>query len=105
MKRFLFAGVAVAAAAFSGQAFAQGVTFEIAPEQRTHIKEYVVKQKVPRVTLKERITVGGTVPAEVELREAPAEWGPSVRRYRYYNTDRGVTFVDPDSRRVIYDID
>jgi len=44
-------------------------------------------------------------PADVELREVPEDWGPSVRRYRYYHTDAGVHFVDPESRRVIYDID
>jgi hypothetical protein len=44
-------------------------------------------------------------PADVELREVPADWGPSVRSYRYYHTDSGIHFVDPASRRVIYDID
>jgi hypothetical protein len=87
----------------TGAAVAQTVVIE--PEQRTRIKEYVVKQKVPRVTVRERIRVGAPVPAEVELREVPEDWGPSVRRYRYYHTDSGVHFVDPDSRHVIYDID
>lgn len=105
MKRFLIAGATAMTVTFAGQALAQGVILEFAPEQRTHIKEYVVKEKVPRATIKERIRVGGTVPADVELREAPADWGPSVRRYRYYNSEYGVHFVDPDSRRVIYDID
>ena len=89
--------------ATSSVALAQSVVIE--PEQRTRIKEYVVKQKVPRVTVRERYRVGTTVPAEVELREVPEDWGPSVRRYRYYHTDAGVHFVDPESRRVIYDID
>ena len=48
--------------------------------------------------------VGGTVPADVELREVPSDWGPSVSRYRYYHTDSGVYFVDPADRRVIYDL-
>ena len=105
MKRFLLAGATAAALLFAGQAFAQSVTVEIAPEQRTRIKEYVVKQNVPRVTVKERYRVGTTVPADVELREVPADWGPTVRSYRYYHTDTGVHFVDPANRRVIYDID
>jgi hypothetical protein len=105
MKSLLLAGVTAMALTLSGQAFSQGVTLEFAPEQRTHIKEYVTRERVPRATIKERIMVGGTVPADVELREAPADWGPSVRRYRYYNSEYGVHFVDPDSRRVIYDID
>lgn len=65
----------------------------------------MVKEKVPRVAVKERYRVGMPVPADVELREVPSDWGPSVSRYRYYNSEYGVHFVDPDSRRVIYDID
>jgi len=105
MKRLLLAGATAMALVVSGQAFAQSVSLEFAPEQRTRIKEYVVKEKVPRATVRERITVGGTVPADVELREVPADWGASARSYRYYHTDRGVHFVDPSNRRVIYDID
>lgn len=105
MKKIILASATAMALVMSGQAFAQSVSVEIAPEQRTRIKEYVVKEKVPRVTVKERYRVGTTVPADVELREVPADWGPSVRSYRYYHTDQGVHFVDPASRRVIYDIE
>ena len=105
MKKILLAGATAMALIMSGQAFAQSVSVEIVPEQRTRIKEYVVREKVPRVTVKERYRVGTTVPADVELREVPADWGPSVHSYRYYHTDEGVHFVDPASRRVIYDID
>lgn len=104
MKNQILACTAVAMLFVTGSvALAQTVVIE--PEQRTRIKEYVVKQKVPRVTVRERYSVGTTVPADVELREVPEAWGPSVRRYRYYHTDAGVHFVDPESRRVIYDID
>ena len=105
MKRILLAGVAVIAMTLTGQAIAQSVNVEVAPEQRTRIKEYVVKENVPRVTVKERYRVGATLPADVELREVPADWGPSVRSYRYYHTDSGIHFVDPSSRRVVYEID
>ena len=105
MKRYLLAGIAAIALVLSSQAFAQSVNVEINPEQRTRIKEYVVKQKVPRATVKERITVGHRVPDEVELREVPADWGSSVSRYRYYHSDAGIHFVDPANRTVIYDID
>jgi len=113
MKRILFAGVAAIALLASGPSFAQGVGVQVgpvgagitfAPEQRTRIQEYVVKERVPRAVIRERVTVGGTVPADVELREVPADWGPSVSRYRYYHTDGGVHFVDPSDRRVIYDL-
>ena len=105
MKYRLIAGVSALALLIGGHALAQSVQLEFAPEQRTRIKEYVVKEKVPRTVVKERITVGGTVPADVELRSVPSDWGPSVSRYRYYHTDRGVHFVDPSDRRVIYDLD
>ena len=105
MQRYILAGATAMAVVFASQAFAQGVTLEFAPEQRTHIKEYVVREKIPRAVVKERYRVGATIPAEVELREVPADWGPSVRSYRYYHGEDGVHFVDPSNRRVIYDID
>jgi hypothetical protein len=106
MKRHILACTALLMLFAGSQiALGQSVSVNIEPEQRTHIKEYVVKQKIPRVVVKERIGVGATVPADVELREVPEDWGPSVRSYRYYHTETGVHFVDPESRRVIYDID
>ena len=113
MKRMLFASVAAIVLLASGPSFAQSVGVQVgpvgaginfAPEERTRIKEYVVKERVPRTVVRERVTVGGTVPADVELREVPSDWGPSVSRYRYYHTDSGVHFVDPSDRRVIYDL-
>jgi hypothetical protein len=113
MKRMLLAGVAVLAIGASDPSFAQGVGVQVgpvgagitfAPEQRTRIKEYVVREKVPRTVVRERVTVGSSVPADVELRAVPSDWGPSVSRYRYYHTDHGVHFVDPADRRVIYDL-
>jgi hypothetical protein len=113
MKHLVLAGVAAIALLASGPSFGQGVGVQVgpvgagitfAPEQRTRIREYVVKEKVPRATIRERVVVGGTVPADVELREVPSDWGPSVSRYRYYHTDSGVYFVDPADRRVIYDL-
>lgn len=105
MKRIVLAGVAAAAVVFSGQALAQSVSVELAPDQRTRIKEYVVKERVAPVTVKERVRVGATLPAEVELRSVPSDWGPSVSKYKYIYTDNRVHFVDPTSRRVIYDLD
>jgi Protein of unknown function (DUF1236) len=105
MRRLLLAGATTMAVAFSSQAIAQSATVELAPEQRTRIKEYVVKEKVAPVTVKERVRVGATLPADVELRTVPSDWGPSVSKYKYIYSDNRVHFVDPASRRVIYDID
>ena len=105
MRRLLLAGATTLAVVFSGQAIAQSVSVELAPEQRTRIKEYVVKEMVAPVIVKERVRVGATLPADVELRTVPSDWGPSVSKYKYIYSDNRVHFVDPASRRVIYDID
>ena len=57
MKRFM---ILATAALLTTGAFAQTATVEIAPEQRTKIKQYVTTQKVAPVTVKERSTVTET---------------------------------------------
>src|SRR5215207_6913521 len=75
----LIAGTAAIAVLASSQILsAQTTTIEIAPEQRTRIKEYVVKEKVRPITVKERVSVGATLPADVELVAVPETWGPLV---------------------------
>jgi hypothetical protein len=105
MKRAIFAGVTALALLTAGQALAEGVTLQIAPEQRTRIKEYVVKEKVKPVVVKERVSVGGTLPADVELRAVPDTWGPTFRPYRYVYSDNNVYLVNPSDRRVVEVID
>jgi len=101
MKALYLAGFA--AALLTTQAFAQAVI--VSPEQRTTIKEYVVKEKVRPHRLQSRVTVGATLPADVELAPVPETWGPSFRSYRYIYTGDDVVLVDPTSRRVIDVID
>jgi hypothetical protein len=106
MKRTLIAGAAAIAVLASGEILsAQTTTIEIAPEQRTRIKEYVVKEKVKPVTVKERVSVGATLPADVELVAVPETWGPSVSKYRYVYSDNHVVLVEPSSRRIVQIID
>jgi len=72
MKRALVAASAIAILT-GAQSFAQTVgvgpaeTVIIEPEQRTVIRDYVVKERVAPVTVKERPSVGATLPADVEL--------------------------------------
>ena len=99
----LYLAAAAAALLIGGQALAQAIV--IAPEQRTVIKEYVVKEKVRPYKLQSRVTVGATLPAEVELAPVPDTWGPSFRSYRYVYTGDDVVLVDPSSRRVVEIID
>jgi Protein of unknown function (DUF1236) len=101
MKRFM---ILATAALLSSGAFAQtGV--EIAPEQRTKIKQYVTTQKVAPVTVKERVSVGATLPADVRLSPVPADWGPSVTKYQYFYSDDHVYLVEPSSRKIVTVID
>ena len=103
MKRTIMAGTTALAVLFSGQALAQTVEVEIEPEARTRIKEYVVKERVAPV--RERVTVGATLPADVELRTVPSDWGPWGSRYRYVYSDDRVYLVEPSTRKVIRSID
>lgn len=102
MKRLLLAATAIGLLA-SSQVMAQTVI--VAPEQRTAIKEYVVKEKVRPYKLQSRVTVGATLPADVELAPVPETWGPSVRSYRYVYTGDDIMLVEPSSRRVVDIID
>ena len=110
MKRALMAASVLAVFA-STQALAQTVgvgpagTVIVEPEQRTVIKEYVVKERVAPVRVKERIAVGATLPADVELRAVPSTWGPKLSRYRYLYSDDHVYLVEPSNRTVVQIVD
>ena len=82
-----------------------GAAIQIEPQYRTKIKSYVTEKRVRPVTTQERIVVGAKIPTSVELEAVPADWGPSVSKYRYvYSNDR-VMLVDPDTRTVVQEID
>jgi hypothetical protein len=104
MKRALYAGITAAALLVGGQAIAQSVV-EISPEQRATIKQYVVKEKVKPVTIRESVRVGATLPADVDLVAVPETWGPSFSKYRYVYHNGDVVLVEPSSRRVVEIID
>jgi Protein of unknown function (DUF1236) len=100
MRREILIATTALTIVAGGQAWAQTV-IELNPQQRTTIKEYVVREKVKPITVKERIVVGATLPTEVELVTVPSAWGPSVVKYRYVYDGNRVVFVDPSSRKVI----
>lgn len=101
MNRTILGMVAASALLASSAAFAQSTTITISQPERTKIKEYVVKEKAKPVMIKEKVTVGATLPADVELRTAPADWGTSVSKYSYVYTDNHVVLVEPSSRKVV----
>ena len=63
------------------------------------------EKKVRPVTTQERIVVGAKVPTSVELEAVPADWGPSVSKYRYVYSNNRVMLVDPGTRTVVHEID
>ena len=109
MKRVLMAATVLSV--FAGTpALAQTVvgpaeTVVIEPEQRTVIRDYVVKERVAPITVKERISVGARLPADVELRTVPSTWGPKLSKYRYIYSDEHVYLVEPSNRTIIQVID
>lgn len=78
---------------------------QIEPEYRTKIRTYVTEHKVRPVTAREKIVVGQPVPREVELEAVPADWGPSLTKYRYVYSGERVMLVDPSTRTVVQEID
>ena len=113
MKRLLLASVAVAMLA--GPAVSQtvrestgsapSVTVRIEPEQRTRIRSYVTEQRIAPARMKERVRVGATLDADVELMAVPRDWGDGLGRYRYVYYEDDVYLVEPSSRRVVHVID
>jgi hypothetical protein len=87
----------------TGSAPAASVT--IAPEQRTKIKTYVTEKQVKPITMREKLAVGATLPADVELAAVPADWGPQLTSYRFVYTGNNIAFVEPSSRRVVHIIE
>lgn len=110
MKRAIILASAIAVLGL-GQAFAQtvgvrsGAAVVIEPEQRTTIKQYVVKERVAPIHVEKRIVVGEELPADVELRTVPSVWGPSLTKYRYVYSGEHVYLVEPSDRRVVEEIE
>ncbi|HWY16104.1 MAG TPA: DUF1236 domain-containing protein [Rhizomicrobium sp.] len=108
MKRLWIAGTAVAGLFAGGYAMAQETTLTIAPEQRTVIHDYVVKEHVRPAQVREEVSVGVAIPQGVELQPVPEEIYtkvPDARRYKYFDWNGRVVFVDPGSRKVVQIVD
>ncbi len=106
MKVFLIP--AAAALLVSGYAMAQEAALTIEPAHRTIIKQYIVKERVNPVRVKETIAVGTMVPEEVALQPVPEAIYtevPEVKDYEYFDWDGKVVFVEPKSRKVIQIVD
>lgn len=77
-------------------------SISIAPEKRTVIRQQLGTAKP--VTVKEKVSVGWTVPSSVELQSVPETIVsdiPSVKGYRYFVYNDDVVLVDPQTRKVV----
>jgi hypothetical protein len=101
----LVATAAFAQTAVTTTAGPVGGTVQIEPQYRTKIKSYVTEHKVRPVTTKEKIVVGGRVPADVQLETVPADWGPSLTKYRYVYSGERVMLVDPGTRTIVQEVE
>jgi len=102
MKRTIIVGAAALAVLMCGQALAQSaIEVELAPEQKARMKDYVVKEQIAPAQVRERVAVGAVLPADVELRTAPSDWGPCCARYRYVYAQNRVVLVEPSTRTVV----
>jgi Protein of unknown function (DUF1236) len=112
MKKLLM--ISAAAAMLSTGAWAQNTVVttgvghsavRVEPETRTRIHSYVTEHKIRPVETREKIIVGSPLPRDVELEAVPAEWGPSLTRYRYVYSGQRVILVDPETRAVVDEIE
>ena len=107
MKTLTIAGAAAALLA-SGYAMAQDTTLTIEPAHRTIIKQYVVKEHIRPVTVKESVAVGTVLPEDVSLQPVPEAWvttAPEVQNYEYFDWNGKVVFVEPKTRKVVQIVD
>ncbi len=100
MKTTLTAAVILASLAGIGAAAAQDVV--IVPERETVIRRYVETRPAASVVIPGySVSVGSTVPADVELYAIEE---PDVT-YRYMRVDGRTVLVEPDTRRVVRILD
>ncbi|MGE0725069.1 MAG: DUF1236 domain-containing protein [Alphaproteobacteria bacterium] len=102
------AAVAIALLAVTGGAMAQSRTttttettttrtYSLTPEQRTTIREYVVKEQRPSVRVENvEIRPGVVLPPSVQFYSVP-----QVQTYQYGYVNDNYVVVEPQTRRVI----
>lgn len=96
LKMALAAGLLISTA---GYAAAQS-TVIITPEQRTVVREYVVREHVdPPPAVDYDISVGSIIPDTVEVQRLDGR--DLGREYEYVYTDRGTLLIDPATRKVV----
>jgi hypothetical protein len=106
--RALVIASAAATILTAGYAAAQDTMLTIEPAHRTVIHQYIVKEHIRPVRVKETIALGATLPEDVTLQPVPEAWTtdvPEVRAYEYFDWNGKVVFVEPKTRRVVQIVD
>jgi hypothetical protein len=119
-SRILAIGALAAALAAGGPARAQSVTVGVAPssnvvvstpveidadggialEQRPAFRAYVVRERVPTYTVRERVIVGGVLPEDgITTYDVPQSFGATPYRYTVVNGE--TVLVEPRTRRIV----
>ena len=98
----------VAAALLASVSLAEAqVAIDLSPEQRTTVYSTITRERVrtpPPAGLS--FSVGAAVPAEVELYAVPESLEvQAIRPYRYTVWNNRVVLVDPQSRKVVQNIE
>jgi hypothetical protein len=85
---------------------AKAARVEIAPEQRTVIRQTIVEQGVEPVDIDVEVNIGATIPQTVVLHPLPPriiEIVPAYADYRYFIlADGTIVIVDPGFWRIVY---
>lgn len=89
--------------ASSGIAAAQSVTFST--DSDTRIRKVITTTHPRTTTIKERVTVGSTLPETVELDPLPADAGADYTEYRYVSDANRIYLVEPKTRKVVHVIE
>ena len=72
----------------------------ISDERRPAFREYVIREKVPKFTITDRVIVGGVLPeAGITYYDVPQTYGSTPYRYTVVNGQ--TVLVEPRSRRIV----
>lgn len=100
MKPTAIGMIAATALGMSALAVSAQTTVTIEPQVRTEVREYIVKQKRPSVTIKEEIKVGARMPDNVTFYQI--EGVPAATKYRYAIVNDRPVLVDPAQRTIAH---
>jgi len=105
MRKLLLASAAAALLVGGAAVAAETVTtMTITPAHRTVIKNFVIREHIRPVQIKESVVVGATLPADVVLQPVPESLYtevPEVQPYEYVDWDGKVVLVEPQTRKVV----